>query len=130
MSESIVPAQRTDRWLWHARMFRTRSLAARFAVSGKLRVNGARVTKASHSVAVGDVLTFALHGRVRVLRVVALAERRGPYAEASRLYEDLSPPAAEELAPEARPAASRDAGAGRPTKRERRDITSFTTPSE
>jgi len=82
---------RVDRWLWHARVFKTRSLAAKFAASGHLRVNGNRVRKASHAVGAGDVLTFALHGRVRVLEVVDLGERRGPASEAALLYRDRSP---------------------------------------
>ena len=107
-------------------MFRTRSLAARFVASGKLRASGTRVTKASHAVAPGDVLTFPQGRRVRILRIVALAERRGPAVDAVRLYEDLSTPAP---TPAAETQASREPGAGRPTKLDRRRITTFTTQS-
>jgi ribosome-associated heat shock protein Hsp15 len=127
MSDRTAGGQRIDKWLWHARMLRTRSLAARLVASGKVRCNGVRVAKASQLVAPGDVLTFALNERVRVLRIVALAERRGPFAEACALYEDLSPRLADTPPGEAAPA-QRPAGAGRPTKLERRRIGAFTAP--
>ena len=85
-------SQRIDQWIWHARMVRTRSAAGRLVAAGKVRVNGRRVQKPGHAVAPGDVLTFVLSGRVRVLRVAALSERRGPYREACTLYDDESPP--------------------------------------
>lgn len=79
---------RLDRWLWQARFFRTRGLATRF-VSGKgVRINARRVTKPAAAVRVGDGLSFALNGEVRVLRVLALGTRRGPATEARALYRD------------------------------------------
>jgi len=118
--------QRIDKWLWHARVFKTRSRAAAFAAAGKLRINGNRVTKASVAVGIEDVLTFALGGRVRVFKVAGLAERRGSYPQAIGLYEDLSPP---EIARDKSDASyaqrlpsGRDPGQGRPTKRERRAL--------
>lgn len=122
------PGQRIDRWLWHARMFKTRSLAATFAASGKVRVNGTRVAKASQTVSAGDVLTFAVRSRVRVLKVAGIAERRGPFAEARHLYEDLSPPVPEP--PATPPAPAPPKGQGRPTKRDRRAIDSLTRTDE
>jgi ribosome-associated heat shock protein Hsp15 len=123
-----MPTQRIDRWLWHARMFRTRSLAARFATSGKVRVNGTRILKASHPVGLGDVLTFPLAGRVRVLKVAALAERRGPHAEAVCLYEEIGDDSATLPGSGEAPAAkAREPGAGRPTKLERRRMETFTS---
>jgi len=127
MSDRTPGGQRIDKWLWHARMLRTRSLAARLVASGKVRCNGTRVAKASQPVAPGDVLTFALNDRVRVLRIVALAERRDPFAAACALYEDLSPGTAGR-APGAAAPALRPVGAGRPTKLERRRIGAFTAP--
>jgi ribosome-associated heat shock protein Hsp15 len=111
--------QRIDKWLWHARVVRTRSADAALAGSGHVRINGARIDAASRPVRAGDVVTVALDRRVRVLKVTGYAERRGS-AEAGRgLYEDLTPPAS--LA--AKPAlAARPLGAGRPTKRDRREI--------
>jgi ribosome-associated heat shock protein Hsp15 len=114
--------QRIDKWLWHARVVRTRSAAAALAGSGHVRVNGARVAAASHAVKPGDVITVALDRIVRVLKVAGFAERRGDAAAGRALYEDLSAPPAEQP-PEP---AVRAPGSGRPTKRERRAISRFT----
>jgi ribosome-associated heat shock protein Hsp15 len=113
--------QRIDKWLWHARVVRTRSAAAQLAAAGHVRVNGQRVDAASRAVRLGDVVTIALDRGVRVLKVAGFADRRGPAAAAQGLCEDLQPPAAR-----ADPAASRPPRAGRPTKRERRAIDRFT----
>ena len=83
---------RLDKWLWYARFVKTRTLAAKLAAESRLRVNGQVATRAHQPVKPGDVLTFSVAGRVRVVRVLALAERRGPPAEARLLYDDLSPP--------------------------------------
>ena len=113
--------QRIDKWLWHARVVRTRSAAAALAVSGHVRVNGQRIDVASRAVRVGDVVTVALDRLVRILKVAGFAERRGGAESARVLVEDLTPPA--EPAPAA--PAVRQSGAGRPTKRERRAIAHF-----
>ena len=84
--------QRLDRWLWCARFHRTRALAARFAGLGKVRINRQPTDKPHARVRPGDVLTFAIGPSVRVIRVVALGDRRGPAAEARALYIDLDPP--------------------------------------
>ena len=84
-------ALRLDKWLWHARFFKTRGLAARIVAAGRVRINGRRVHKASAAVGPGDVLTFVAGERVRVVRVLALGLRRGPAAQARSLYEDLQP---------------------------------------
>jgi ribosome-associated heat shock protein Hsp15 len=81
--------QRIDRWLWNARVVRTRSAAASLALVGHVRVNGVRVAAPGRDVKCGDVVTVALHGGVRVLKVIGLAPRRGNAAAASLLYEDL-----------------------------------------
>jgi ribosome-associated heat shock protein Hsp15 len=79
---------RVDKWLWHARFFKTRSQATAFCAEGRLRINRRLVERASAGVRVGDVLTFA-HGKdIRVVRVLKLGERRGPAAEARALYDD------------------------------------------
>ena len=83
---------RLDKWLWHARFFKTRALAARLAGSGKVRVNSVRIARASRNVRPGDVLTFPQGRRIRVVRIAALGIRRGPAPEAAALYEDLDPP--------------------------------------
>src|SRR5688500_18259714 len=84
--------QRIDKWLWHARVVRTRSAAAELVTSGHVRLNGQRVSAASHAVRAGDVVTIALDRAVRVLKVAGFAERRGSAVEGRALYEDLSPP--------------------------------------
>jgi ribosome-associated heat shock protein Hsp15 len=115
--------QRIDKWLWHARVVRTRSAAAALAASGHVRLNGQRIDAPSRAVRLGDVVTVALDRTVRVLKVAGFAERRGAAETAQALWEDLSPPPPARP-PEPEPAASglRGAGAGRPTKRERRAI--------
>ena len=132
-------ALRLDKWLWHARFCKSRSLATKLCVGGQIRLaqaasaSGAAgaalevrpgtpslVAKASQTVRPGDVLTFPLGGEVRVIRILALGLRRGPAPEARTLYQDLTPPQAR-LRQEAGPGA-RAAGSGRPTKRERRAL--------
>jgi ribosome-associated heat shock protein Hsp15 len=117
---TLMRSQRLDKWLWFARMLKSRTLAADLVSAGKVRVNGERVTKPSQTVKTGDTLTFVLHERPRVLEVVAGGERRGPAGEAQALYKDLSPPPAPR--PLTAAAGERDAGSGRPTKRDRREL--------
>jgi ribosome-associated heat shock protein Hsp15 len=81
--------QRIDKWLWHARMVRTRGDAAALATAGFVRLNGKRMTAASRPVRVGDVVTLALDRSVRVVRVEGLCERRGTAPAARMLYRDL-----------------------------------------
>jgi len=85
--------QRIDKWLWHARIVRTRPDAAGLATSGRVRINGQRIDAAGRPVRPGDVVTVALDGRVRVLRVAGFLQRRGSAAAAQRLYDDLTAPA-------------------------------------
>ncbi len=117
--EAPAPAaaerQRVDKWLWHARLVRTRSAAAALADRGFVRVNGARIDASSRRVARGDVLTVSL-GRVRILKVLGFAERREAAPLASALYEDLTPPPARE------PGDDASRGGPRPTKRDRRAL--------
>ncbi len=84
--------QRLDKWLWFARVVKTRALAAKLVTAGHVRLNGARAAGPDKAVRPGDVLTIALERQVRVLKVVAPGERRGPYEEARHLYEDLNAP--------------------------------------
>jgi ribosome-associated heat shock protein Hsp15 len=86
-----VDRQRLDKWVWHARIVRTRADAAALVAKGRVRLNGVRETSPGHAVKAGDVLTIALDARVRVLKVIAFAERRGDAGTAARLYEDLQP---------------------------------------
>lgn len=80
--------QRLDKWLWIARVVRTREAAAGLVESGHVRLNGQKTLKSGHAVKPGDVLTLVLHARVRVLRILELGERRGPAEEARRLYSE------------------------------------------
>lgn len=125
-----IDRQRIDKWLWHARVARTRSAAATLAASGHVRVNGARVVAASRTVKPGDVVTIALDARVRVLKVVGFALRRGPAEAARGLYEEQSLAGTPVEPPILQPEAVRPPRPGRPTKRERRAIARFTAGEE
>jgi ribosome-associated heat shock protein Hsp15 len=120
MSDTQGPTLRLDKWLWHARFARTRSLAAKLVSEARFRINGNPTEKAHHAVRPGDVLTFPLGPHIRVIKVLALGTRRGPAPEARTLYEDLEPPQSNPPVPKEPPVAVREDGAGRPTKRERR----------
>ncbi|WP_103256813.1 RNA-binding S4 domain-containing protein [Tabrizicola aquatica] len=93
---SAAPGLRLDKWLWQARFFKSRSLAAEVIEAGAVRVNGTRISRPGRDVSAGDVLTFAQGARIRVVRILALGERRGPAAEAQAMYLDLDPPATPE----------------------------------
>ncbi len=82
--------QRLDKWIWYARVVKSRSLAIRLVEAGHVRVNGQRATSAAKLLGIGDVLTLALEREVRVLKVVATGIRRGPFKEAQLLFEELT----------------------------------------
>ncbi len=111
---------RVDKWLWFARFARTRTSAAKIVTEARFRINGQATDKAHAPIRPGDVLTFPLGPHIRIIKVLALAARRGGAPEARLLYEDLDPPQSKPRAPEEPAVALRDEGAGRPTKRERR----------
>ncbi len=126
-SEDDAPAtggtgQRLDKWLWFVRVIKTRTQAAGLVTDGKVRLNRVRVEKPSQIVRPGDVVTVSVRGHVRVLKMVAAGERRGPPAEARTLYEDLTPPPPPRAEGHATAGQSglRAPGEGRPTKRDRR----------
>lgn len=108
---------RIDKWLWQARFFKTRTLAAATVSAGHVRVNSVKIAKPAQGIAPGDVLTFAQGDSVRVVRVMAHGVRRGPATEAQTLYEDLTPqaPSREDV-----PGTPQAQDGGRPTKRDRR----------
>ena len=112
--------QRIDKWLWHARVVRTRTSAAALVEEGHVRLNGERVTAPSRPVKVKDVVTVALDRVVRVMKVTGFAERRGDADAARLLFEDLTPISPAKAAEPV--TAERDAGSGRPTKQERRAL--------
>lgn len=91
--------QRIDKWLWHARMVRTRSAAAALAEAGHVRLNGKRVTAASQPVRLGDVVTLALDRAVKVVKVEGFCDRRGGPPLARSLYRELTTGSAAEACP-------------------------------
>lgn len=118
-------AQRLDKWLWFARLAKSRTLASGAVAEGKVKVNRVTVTKPSHALKLGDVVTTRLTRDIRVLKVAGLGTRRGPAAEARLLYEDLTPPRPPRPEHVAAAWAEREAGSGRPTKRDRRRTDAF-----
>ena len=135
-------SQRLDKWLWVVRVIKSRTQAAGLVSEGKVRVNTQRVTKPSHTLKTGDVVTVSVRGHVRVLKMLAPGMRRGPPAQAQTLYEEVShlPPAGSATrasGPMETPAAHaqstkspaiRDPGQGRPTKRDRRQLDRLRDP--
>ena len=114
MSDSL----RLDKWFWYARFLKSRSLASKLCAGGRVRVNRRPVNKASAQVRVGDVLTFPLGRRIRVVRITTLGSRRGPAAEAQTLYKDLS----DSIVEQPTTALARSRGSGRPSKADRRAL--------
>ena len=103
-------SQRLDKWLWSARFFKSRALATKLLSAGRVRLSGKVVTKSNQLVKKNDVLTFPQGAFIRVIKVLFLAERRGPAPEAQLLFEDLS---------DSGPAADR-----RPEEHNRKDLIS------
>lgn len=119
-----MTGQRLDKWLWRARLVKTRSLAAKLIEAGKVRVNGARVVKVSRPARLGDVITATVADRLMIVRVAGEAERRGPASSASLLYDDLTP----EIPTPAPDLARVQIHPGpRPTKRDRRRLDAIKT---
>tara|TARA_R110002096_G_scaffold257381_1_gene450928 strand:- start:280199 stop:280579 length:381 start_codon:yes stop_codon:yes gene_type:complete len=115
-------SQRIDVWLWHARFYKTRSLATKMVRGGKVRVNGNICKKSSTLVSAQDVLTFSRADDILIAKIKAFATRRGPAPEAQKLYEDLTPAKETRTVKKTAFTANREKGAGRPTKNERRAI--------
>jgi ribosome-associated heat shock protein Hsp15 len=109
---------RLDRWLHAARFLKSRTLAAAACEGGKVDVNG-QAAKPARTIHPGDLIEITLPAGRRTAKVLAVAARRGPASEASKLYQDLTPPAPPK-AERTLPPVFRARGAGRPTKRERR----------
>ncbi len=117
-----VGTQRLDKWLWFARVIKTRTQAAALVTEGKVRLNRVKIDRPSQPVRPGDVLTIVLGSRVRILEVRAPGERRGSPADAQAIMKDLTPPPPPRSAEVPLAQGQRDEGSGRPTKRERRDL--------
>ncbi|MEO1135893.1 MAG: RNA-binding S4 domain-containing protein [Pseudomonadota bacterium] len=123
--DPATQSQRLDKWLWQARFFKTRTIAAKYVSDGKVRItrgdNTLRIDKPSAAVRPGDVLVFTRNERLRIIHILACGVRRGPAKEAQSLYEDQSPPPPRKSVPKPTPFA-REKGAGRPTKKDRRAL--------
>lgn len=113
---------RLDKWLWQARFFKSRSLAAGVVTGGKVRIAGQPAMKPARAVGAGDILTFHQANDIRIVKILACGTRRGPAPEAQALYEDMSPPKVHV------PKNPRFEGKGRPTKKDRRDMLSHPPP--
>ncbi|MDQ0318055.1 ribosome-associated heat shock protein Hsp15 [Pararhizobium capsulatum DSM 1112] len=114
--------QRLDKWLFFTRLHKSRSIAQKAIESGDVRVNGQRITQPSFSLKPGDIVVVSFDRRDVTVRVLLAGERRGPYEEAKLLYDDLTPPPVPGEKPSAYAQATRERGAGRPTKKERREV--------
>jgi len=119
----MAATQRVDKWLWYARFYKSRSLCAKTVGRGQVRINDIKITKSSHGVAVGDVLSFSKADWERVIEVVDLGARRGSAPEAQTLYVDHSRP---KPVRETVPQNPKFEGKGRPTKKDRRQSAAFT----
>jgi ribosome-associated heat shock protein Hsp15 len=113
-----IDRQRIDKWLWHARLVRTRTAAQELVVAGDIRVNRIKIDSSSRSVKLGDVLTVPVGSVIRVLRITGFSDRRGSATDARRLFDDLAPPAAR---PKEEPPPA-PAPAERPDKHDRAEL--------
>lgn len=125
-SSQFGEGQRLDKWLWYARLAKTRTLAAGLVTSGKIRVNRVKAAKPSLVVRPGDVITSSAARRVRIFKIIGLGVRRGPAKEAQALYDELTPElpgpmsVGSKTGTESGMVAGREPGTGRPTKKDRR----------
>ena len=113
--------QRIDKWLFFARLRKSRSLAAKSVEAGDISINGQNIRQPSHRVQPGDVVVLSLDRHDMVVKVLQPGERRGPYEQARLLYSDMTPPPPPREERSLFEQATRERGAGRPTKRERRE---------
>jgi ribosome-associated heat shock protein Hsp15 len=122
LSGNLPVSLRIDKWLWHARFFKTRVLCTKLVSSG-IRVNDNQVSKPAFQVKFGDIITFRENDDIRTIEVVAIGSRRGPAPEAQMLYNDLDPP--QPKIKEFRSENPKFEGKGRPTKKDRRQLAPF-----
>ncbi len=123
----MAETARIDRWLWAVRVFKTRALAAKGCTGGHVEVNG-RSVKPAHKVVVGDRVEARVGDRVRIVEITTIIEKRVGAAAAVDCYDDHSPPPPERT--KFTPQAVRDAGAGRPTKKDRRQLDRYLNRKE
>ncbi len=126
--DSDLERQRIDKWLWHARIVRTRTLASNLVNSGKVRIDRKRINRASQTARLGNIVTAPQGRLIRTLKITGFANRRLPASEVELLYEDLTPVPVAQASTDTKDGrfgpqivqARREAGSGRPSKRERR----------
>lgn len=116
-------SQRIDKWLWHARFFKTRSIAQKQVATGKIRVDREKISSPSRKVSAGNVLTITRERDIKIIEILGIADKRGSYSVAQLLYKDMSPPKPEKQKQEqTRESMSRIVSEGRPTKHQRKKI--------
>jgi ribosome-associated heat shock protein Hsp15 len=115
---------RVDKWLWAARFYKTRTLAAHAVETGQVRVNGERV-KPAHAVGAGSTVEVRKQALAWIVEVSAVAERRGSATEAAKLYRETEESAAARAKLLAERAAAGGRSPGRPTKKDRRKLEDF-----
>ena len=111
---------RLDIYLYYIRIFKSRSLASKFISSNRLRVSGQVTQKPHKLISFGDVLTMIINDKIKILKVLDIPNRRGPYSESLNFYEDIAPIEKNQKKVDVKPNTKFVDRVGRPTKRERR----------
>ena len=111
---------RLDVYLYYTRIFKSRSIATKFVLTNRLRISGQVTQKPHRMISIGDVLTMTINDNVKILKVLDIPNRRGPYSEALNFYEDITPIVNIQKQIDEKPNVKFGERVGRPTKRERR----------
>lgn len=111
---------RLDIYLYYIRIFKSRSLATKFVLTNRLRISGQVTQKPHKMISIGDVLTITINNNIKVLKVLDIPNRRGPYSESLNFYEDITPIESVQKKESLKPNNKFVERVGRPTKRERR----------
>ena len=113
---------RLDIYLYYIRIFKSRSLATKYILSNRLRISGQVTQKPHKMISIGDVLSMTIRGNVKILKILDIPNRRGPYSESLNFYEDITPIENNQKREYLKPNIKFAERVGRPTKRERRQI--------
>ena len=111
---------RLDVYLYYIRIFKSRSLATKYILSNRLRISGQVTQKPHKMISIGDVLSMTIRGNVKILKILDIPNRRGPYSESLNFYEDITPIENNQKREYLKPNIKFAERVGRPTKRERR----------
>ena len=111
---------RLDIYLYYIRIFKSRSLATKYILSNRLRISGQVTQKPHKMISIGDVLSMTIRGNVKILKILDIPNRRGPYSESLNFYEDITPTENNQKREYLKPNIKFAERVGRPTKRERR----------